>query len=57
MVAVDAEFQLAVLAIDAGIQTSEEGDGFEFLLGGFVVMLEATFAALGARTPQVVIIA
>ena len=57
MVSVYTVFELAVLAVEAGIQAAEEGDGIEFVLGGLVIVFEAAVNALGTGPAEVVVIA
>jgi hypothetical protein len=57
VVSVNAIFELAVLAIQTGIQASEISYGFEVFIGGFVVMFEAAFVAFSTWTPKVMVIA
>jgi hypothetical protein len=56
VVSVDTEVQITILAIDARIQTGEEGDCFELFFGGLVIVLEAAFATLGTGATEVVVV-
>ena len=57
MVSVNTKLQLAVLAIQTGVEPCEVCNCFQIFVGGFVLVLEAAFIALGAGTPQVVVVA
>lgn len=54
---VDTEFQIAVLAVQTGIQTRKKSDGFEIFFGRFVFVFEAALVAFGAGTAKVMIVA
>jgi len=57
MVTIDTVLNLAVLPLLAGVETSQERNGVDFVLGGFILVLEAARISLGTGTSQIVVIA
>lgn len=57
MVSVNTKLQLAVLAVETGVEAGEVRDGFQIFVRRFVLVLEAALVAFRAGTPQVVVVA
>jgi hypothetical protein len=57
MMPINTKLQLAILPVQARIQSGQICYGFQILLGGFILVLEAAFIAFSARTAQIVVIA
>jgi len=54
--AINTIFQLAVLAVEAWIQTGKIGDRLQFFFRRWIIMFKATLVSLGTWATQVVIV-
>ena len=54
---VNTKLQLAILAVQTGVQTGQVCDGFQIFVRGFVLVLETAFIAFCAWPAEVVVVA